>query len=322
MRLMEHDCPPGLAPARAGEATPAFSALVVADATDAAGDIAASVAAAGGRLLAMLGWHEAIDRIVATGVRATLALDARGVGEDRVATLLSRIDGLAAGRDMPVIVAIGESQIDLAAAGLALSRHQILCEPHPSDWVVALTLSGAATGLALHDHGVADSESARLAKLNAEVARITNVLARLSKREEQHQIRAVEERAAGFVAQPGEEPPAVTAAAVRQIVRARRLRDRHLGEGLFEDPAWDMILDLYAAHLERAQVSVSSLCIAASVAPTTALRWIARLSDAGIFERRPDPFDRRRAFMSLSETGLAGMHRYVTTVRAMGLPLV
>jgi len=76
------------------------------------------------------------------------------------------------------------------------------------------------------------------------------------------------------------------------------------------------------AHLERAHVSVSSLCIAAAVAPTTALRWIARLTEAGLFERRPDPFDRRRAFMSLTESGLDAMRRYVAMARTLGLPII
>ncbi|MGJ3628472.1 hypothetical protein AB5I41_18845 [Sphingomonas sp. MMS24-JH45] len=54
-----------------------------------------------------------------------------------------------------------------------------------------------------------------------------------------------------------------------------------------------MLLDLFAAELERARVSVSSLCIAAAVAPTTALRWIGRMAseNAGARprSRRPSP---------------------------------
>ena len=38
---------------------------------------------------------------------------------------------------------------------------------------------------------------------------------------------------------------------------------------------------LMAARLEQQRVEVSSLCIAAAVPPTTALRWIKALSDAG-----------------------------------------
>jgi DNA-binding MarR family transcriptional regulator len=81
-----------------------------------------------------------------------------------------------------------------------------------------------------------------------------------------------------------------------------------------------MLLDLYAAKLENSEVSVSSLCIAAAVAPTTALRWIGRLTDAGFLERRADPFDRRRAYLELSEQAAEGMRRYVAAVRAAALP--
>ena len=82
-----------------------------------------------------------------------------------------------------------------------------------------------------------------------------------------------------------------------------------------------MLLDLFAAELERAQVSVSSLCIAAAVAPTTALRWIARMTEAGLFERRPDPFDRRRAFMGLSRRASLGMRHYFTALRQAGMAI-
>ena len=101
----------------------------------------------------------------------------------------------------------------------------------------------------------------------------------------------------------------------------RRLRDRFFASGLFEDPAWDMLLDLFAAELEGSAVSVSSLCIAAAVAPTTALRWIARLTDAGLLERRPDPFDKRRVFMALSEAARQGMRGYCRAVREAGLAI-
>lgn len=42
---------------------------------------------------------------------------------------------------------------------------------------------------------------------------------------------------------------------------------------LFGEPAWDMIVDLFIAAEENKTVSVSSLCIDASVPMTTVLRW-------------------------------------------------
>ncbi|WBH16126.1 MarR family winged helix-turn-helix transcriptional regulator [Sphingomonas radiodurans] len=278
-----------------------------------------AVGLAGGRVIAQVEWDEAVERISLVGARPVILLEAQDVAEDRLAETLPRLDGLAAGRDLSVIAGIAESQIDTTAAGLLVSGHEILCAPRPFDWVGALASLQLVDQLVLHDR-VGESESVRLAHLNAEVARITNVLASLSTHDDRAKPN-VADRTLGFAAE-SDGRPAVAPAEIRHIVRARRMRDRHFGEGMFEDPAWDMMLDLYAAHLERAQVSVSSLCIAAAMAPTTALRWIARLTEAGLFEHRPDPFDRRRAFMSLSESGLDAMHRYVATVRALDLPLV
>jgi len=77
----------------------------------------------------------------------------------------------------------------------------------------------------------------------------------------------------------------------REILKARRARAKFFASSLFADPAWDMLLDLLLARLEQRTVAVSSLCIAAAVPPTTALRWIKRLTDEGIFVRTADPRD-------------------------------
>src|SRR3546814_8292219 len=85
------------------------------------------------------------------------------------------------------------------------------------------------------------------------------------------------------------------------MLRLRRLRDRFFPGDLFADPAWDMLLDLMAAHLSGQRVSVSSLCIAAAVPATTALRWIRALTDHGLFLRQADPSDGHRVFIALSD---------------------
>ena len=108
-------------------------------------------------------------------------------------------------------------------------------------------------------------------------------------------------------------PPAASAAAPRSLATqakaryaARRHRDRAFGAhpNLFADPAWDIMLDLCAAQHDGRAVSVSSACIAASVAPTTALRWIATLEGRGLVERTADDRDGRRHFLKLSIEGL------------------
>jgi DNA-binding MarR family transcriptional regulator len=95
------------------------------------------------------------------------------------------------------------------------------------------------------------------------------------------------------------------------MIRARRLRDQFFRSELFADPAWDMLLDLFAARLEKRKVAVSSLCIAAAVPPTTALRWIKSLSDQGLFVRIADAEDGRRVFIELSDDAAAAMDAYL-----------
>lgn len=105
-------------------------------------------------------------------------------------------------------------------------------------------------------------------------------------------------------------PPLPDPALVRQLIANRRRRAELFPGNLFADPAWDILLDLTAARAERKRVSVSSLCIASGVPPTTALRWIAQMTEAGLLERIEDDTDRRRAFIALSDDTAAAMARY------------
>lgn len=303
--------------------TARFDALVVAaKGISRDGALRNAVTTAGGRVLASVGWDEALGQLEATAASPLLLLDARDVDDEQLASTLYRIDGIATGRELAIIAAVSREQIDIAGAGLVGRRVELLCDPEPAEWAAAVSVWRAMHGVSLHDR-IAEGETARLARLNAEVARIADVLARLSQPQDTRwpSPDSVADARQSFTLRH-EEAVAVDPGEIRQIIRARRLRDRQFGKGLFEDPAWDMMLDLFAAHLERADVSVSSLCIAAAVPPTTALRWIARMTDAGLFERRPDPFDRRRAFMGLTKTAQDGMRAYAGMARAMALPLV
>src|SRR3546814_6129689 len=71
-----------------------------------------------------------------------------------------------------------------------------------------------------------------------------------------------------------------------------------------------MMLDLYAAHYERREISVSSLCIAAAVPATTALRWIKTMVEDGRFVRVADPDDGRRIIVSLADDTRCRLDEY------------
>lgn len=105
-------------------------------------------------------------------------------------------------------------------------------------------------------------------------------------------------------------PPLPDPRLVHRIIRQRRLRDRYFESDLFADPAWDILLDLTAARAEHRRVSVTSLCIAAAVPATTALRWIAQMTEMGILVREQDDEDKRRAFIALSDSAADAMARY------------
>jgi DNA-binding MarR family transcriptional regulator len=105
-------------------------------------------------------------------------------------------------------------------------------------------------------------------------------------------------------------PVATSAKAIREMIKRRRLRDSFFDAELFADPAWDILLDLMAARLEQRNVSVSSLCIAAAVPPTTALRWITAMTENGMLLRQQDPDDARRVFIVLSDEVAAKLDDY------------
>lgn len=105
-------------------------------------------------------------------------------------------------------------------------------------------------------------------------------------------------------------PPLPDPRLVRRIIRQRQLRARFFDGELFADPAWDMLLDLTAARVEHTRVSVTSLCFASGVPPTTALRWIAQMKDAGLMERVEDETDKRRAFITLTDKAADAMAQF------------
>jgi hypothetical protein len=109
---------------------------------------------------------------------------------------------------------------------------------------------------------------------------------------------------------------------VRRIIRQRQLRARFFDAELFADPAWDMLLDLTAARVEHARVSVTSLCIASAVPPTTALRWIGQMTEAGLLQRVEDETDRRRVFITLSEPAVDAMAHYFAELGGSAAQLV
>lgn len=97
----------------------------------------------------------------------------------------------------------------------------------------------------------------------------------------------------------------------RRTYRNRRSRAALFGDdGLFGEPAWDLLLDLFIAAKERKRVPVTSACIGAAVPTTTALRWLAVLEERGLILREADASDARRVFVRLSTDAYSRMVTY------------
>ena len=94
------------------------------------------------------------------------------------------------------------------------------------------------------------------------------------------------------------------------VYSVRRRRDAAAGVGgLFGEPAWDILLDVFIAQLSRCDIQVSSVCIEAGVPATTILRWLARLEQEGLIYRASDNVDGRRRYVRLTPAGDALMRR-------------
>lgn len=252
---------------------------------------------------------ERIDRqIAASAVWLEIDRDCGSVMDE----LLDRISSDVAEGRYAAVVSSTAALIDPVAARLHESAIEIIVDGDEGERSAALAIAAARLRMApaLSDIA-ADQNAARLRQLSDEVSRIAATLARLS-------------------AGPGATPPRreavqqgdvpeVSVETVRAVIRARRLRTRYFPEDLFADPAWDMLLDLLQAEISHLRVPVSSLCIAAAVPATTALRWLKTMVSQGVFVRRADPHDGRRVFVELAPEASRALRRYFSEV---GSPIV
>jgi DNA-binding MarR family transcriptional regulator len=267
---------------------------------------AAALADAGARLVDALPLAEAEARLDGQVSLGLVWLElGEGDGGPVLERLLARLNQLAESRRTIVIASVPLSLVDQAAAVLTDRATEILVDP--DDGQRAATLAMALSG-ALAESGVSDvgkDNAARLRQLSDEMARIASTLSRLSTGPG---VPAVKTSEANIAAAP------VEGHVVRAVIRARRQRERFFAEELFADPSWDMLLDLLQAEIAQLRVPVSSLCIAAAVPATTALRWIKTMTEQGMFVRRADPNDGRRVFVELAPATSEAMHRYFAEV--------
>ncbi|MEN9933142.1 MAG: hypothetical protein RIS17_1715, partial [Pseudomonadota bacterium] len=98
---------------------------------------------------------------------------------------------------------------------------------------------------------------------------------------------------------------------VKKLIRAEYSRARVIGGKILGDLAWNILLDLLLASLEGRHVAVSSACIVAGVATTTALRLVNRMVEDQVLVRIPDENDGRRHFLAIEPTVEQALKAYI-----------
>jgi len=88
---------------------------------------------------------------------------------------------------------------------------------------------------------------------------------------------------------------------VELVLRVRRARAEVFGDGLFADPAWDILLQLCAASLRGRKLHLGD--IASGVPRSTVARWATVLEDRGLIRCSADPVASSTLWLSLSPTG-------------------
>jgi hypothetical protein len=240
---------------------------------------------------------------------------------------LSRLDIRAARAGAHLVISTTVDALDDVFACCDQSAPQILVDPSRAERVIALgRVLARVPNMRLRE--LAEDERLTLLRLTEQVGQIAARLERLGTDEAPSRWNAAafrfESPAPAYSGPDGDDggerlvraprPPLPDPRLVRTIIRQRQLRAKFFDAELFADPAWDMLLDLTAARAEHTRVSVTSLCIASGVPPTTALRWIGQMTQGGLLERVEDESDRRRAFIALSDAAADGMARYFAEI--------
>lgn len=253
---------------------------------------------------------------------------------------LARLDVRAARSGAQLVISTTVEALDDVFACCDQSDPQILVDPSRAERVIALgRVLAKVPNLRLRE--LAEDDRLTLLRLTEQVSEIAQRLERLSGAQRVPFGDALIRGDGAFrFASPApgyggpddgdaedrlarsSRPPLPDPRLVRRIIRQRQLRARFFDAGLFADPAWDMLLDLTAARVEHTRVSVTSLCIASGVPPTTALRWIGQLTEAHLLERVEDETDRRRVFISLTDRAADAMARYFAELGRSAAQLV
>jgi DNA-binding MarR family transcriptional regulator len=117
-------------------------------------------------------------------------------------------------------------------------------------------------------------------------------------------------RAIAIDSQSTDDRPPLDIMAER-LLQQRHARSRFLPPSLFHEPAWEILLSLFVAQRRGKTLNVKHLVDEVDAPVTTSQRWIDTLAHMKLVQRFADPNDRRRIELSLSDTAVLAVERYL-----------
>jgi len=94
------------------------------------------------------------------------------------------------------------------------------------------------------------------------------------------------------------------------ILEARRLRTTVFAPGLFSDPAWDILLNLYLGELRHTETALDELAGAIGLSPAATDRWLDALAAKGLTRKKAKLIG-DGPLIELSATGASAMRRWL-----------
>ena len=103
------------------------------------------------------------------------------------------------------------------------------------------------------------------------------------------------------------QPDELLAVVAQRIARLRKKKASLFDPGIFSEPAWDMMLDLFVEEAMGRDVPLTSVAVASRVPLTTALRYLKVMEGQQLVRRFPHSKDGRVSHVRLTEDALVRM---------------
>lgn len=104
---------------------------------------------------------------------------------------------------------------------------------------------------------------------------------------------------------------------ILELIKVYGIKSKIFKESIFTDPVWNMLMELFKAHLIGERISVSTLHMISGTSSATASRRILDMEYAGLIERIPDENDRRRTYARLTDNSVDLLQQYFGAINSL-----